>query len=82
MYVNFDVFGWGDTLWMMAPAQAQPALVDSSRAATQALRLGFSPGEKYPPKNPRYRLDEYLKRQYPDRVFLLIWDEVHEAQHG
>jgi hypothetical protein len=40
------------------------------------------PGEKYPSKNPRYRLDEYLKRQYPDRVFLLIWDEVHEAQHG
>lgn len=40
------------------------------------------PGEKYPPKNPRYRLDEYLKRLYPDRVFLLIWDEVHEAQHS
>ena len=40
------------------------------------------PGEKYPPKNPRYRLDEYLKRMYPDRVFLLIWDEVHEAQHS
>jgi len=40
------------------------------------------PGEKYPPKNPRYRLDEYLKRIYPDRVFLLIWDEVHEAQHS
>ena len=39
-------------------------------------------GEKYPPKNPRYRLDEYLKRIYPDRVFLLIWDEAHEAQHG
>jgi superfamily II DNA or RNA helicase len=19
---------------------------------------------------------------YPDRVYLLIWDEVHEAQHG
>jgi hypothetical protein len=40
------------------------------------------PGEKYPPKNPRYRLDEYLKRMFPDRVYLLIWDEVHEAQHG
>jgi hypothetical protein len=40
------------------------------------------PGEKYPPKNPRYRLDEYLKRTYPDRVYLLIWDEVHEAQHS
>jgi len=40
------------------------------------------PGEKYPPKNPRYRLDEYLKRMFPDRVYLLIWDEVHEAQHS
>ncbi|MBE2267769.1 MAG: hypothetical protein IAE80_06020 [Anaerolinea sp.] len=39
-------------------------------------------GEKYPPKNPRYRLDEYLKRMFPDRVYLLIWDECHEAQHG
>jgi hypothetical protein len=39
-------------------------------------------GEKYATKNPRYRLDEYLKRMFPDRVYLLIWDEVHEAQHG
>lgn len=38
------------------------------------------PGEKYPPKNPRYRLDLYLKRKYTDRVYLLIWDEVHECQ--
>lgn len=40
------------------------------------------PGQKYPTKNPRYRLDEYLKRVYPDRLYLLIWDECHEAQHG
>ncbi|HUN10445.1 MAG TPA: helicase-related protein [Aggregatilineales bacterium] len=40
------------------------------------------PGQKYATRNPRYRLDEYLKRLYPDRVYLLIWDEVHEAQHG
>jgi len=39
-------------------------------------------GAKFAVKNPRYRLDEYLKRIYPDRVFLLVWDEVHEAQHG
>lgn len=49
LYVNFDVFGWGDTLWMMAPAQGQSALVDSSRAATRAVGIGFSPGEQYPP---------------------------------
>jgi hypothetical protein len=40
------------------------------------------PGEKYASKNPRYRLDEYLKRMFPERVYLLIWDEVHECQHG
>ncbi len=40
------------------------------------------PGQKYAPKDPRYRLDEYIKRAYPDRVYLLIWDEIHEAAHG
>jgi hypothetical protein len=40
------------------------------------------PGEKYPVKNPRMRLDQYIKRQYKDRVYLLIWDEAHEAAHG
>lgn len=49
LYVNFDVFGWGDTLWMMAPAKAQQALVDNSRTATQSVGIGFSPGEQYPP---------------------------------
>ncbi len=39
-------------------------------------------GQKYPTRNPRYRIDEYLKRVYPDRVYLLIWDEVHECAHG
>ena len=39
------------------------------------------PGEKYPRGNPRYRLDKYLQR-FPDRVALLIWDEVHEAKNG
>ncbi|MBX3085068.1 MAG: hypothetical protein KF716_25770, partial [Anaerolineae bacterium] len=34
------------------------------------------------PKNPRYRLDAYLKRCYPDRIQLLIWDEAHECAHG
>ncbi len=40
------------------------------------------PGEKYPLRNPRYRLDTYFKRLYPDRLYLLIWDEAHEAAHG
>jgi len=40
------------------------------------------PGQKYATSNPRYRLDQYLKRMYPNRVYLLVWDEAHEAQHG
>jgi len=39
-------------------------------------------GEIYPSRNPRYRLDMYLKKRYPDRVYLLIWDEAHECQHS
>jgi superfamily II DNA or RNA helicase len=39
-------------------------------------------GEKFATKNPRVRLDDYLKRHYRDRVYMLIWDEIHEAQHG
>ncbi|MCL4255140.1 MAG: hypothetical protein KJ043_15355, partial [Anaerolineae bacterium] len=32
--------------------------------------------------NPRYRLDQYIKRKYRHNITLLVWDEVHEAQHG
>lgn len=39
-------------------------------------------GHKYPTKNPRYRIDEYIKWRYPNRVYLLIWDEIHEAANG
>ncbi len=48
LYVNFDVFGWGDTLWMMAP-QADAPLVQALQASTRAQGLGFSPGQTYPP---------------------------------
>jgi len=39
-------------------------------------------GHKYASKNPRYRIDEYIKRRYPDRIYLLIWDEIHECANG
>lgn len=32
--------------------------------------------------NPRYRLDQYIKRKYRRSITLLVWDEVHEAQHS
>ncbi len=87
LYVNFDVFGWGDTLWMMAPPQnsstpSSQALVDSSRAATQTLRLGFSPGEKYPPTDHL----PFLRAGWPAVSYSLVGNEeiaqVLEAYAG
>ncbi|MEL1264309.1 M28 family metallopeptidase [Pseudoxanthomonas putridarboris] len=48
LYVNFDVFGWGDTLWMMSP-EADTLLVAALRAASKYQKLDFEPGDKYPP---------------------------------
>lgn len=48
LYVNFDVFGWGDTLWMMTPEAAHP-LVTASADAARAEGLTFSAGDRYPP---------------------------------
>lgn len=49
-YINFDVFGWGDSLWMMTPDTAHP-LVAASRSAAQAQGLAISAGEQYPPSD-------------------------------
>lgn len=76
LYVNFDVFGWGDTLWMMAPGQAQATLVDSSRTATQALQLGFSPGEQYPPTDHL----PFLRAGWPAVSYSLVGaDEITQV---
>lgn len=76
LYVNFDVFGWGDTLWMMAPEQAQATLVDSSRTATQALQLGFSPGEQYPPTDHL----PFLRAGWPAVSYSLVGaDEITQV---
>lgn len=76
LYVNFDVFGWGDTLWMMAPATGQAALVDSSRSATQALQLGFSPGEKYPPTDHL----PFIRAGWPAVSYSLVGaDEIEQV---
>lgn len=48
LYVNFDVFGWGDTLWMMTPEATHP-LVAASADAARAAGLTFSSGDRYPP---------------------------------
>ncbi|MGO1541274.1 MAG: M28 family metallopeptidase [Luteimonas sp.] len=49
LYVNFDVFGWGDTLWMMAPELSDP-LVSAGDSAAESAGTGFSAtAEHYPP---------------------------------
>lgn len=56
LYVNFDVFGWGDTLWMMAKDASDPLAVASRTASTQA-GIGFSAAEEYPPTDHRAFLE-------------------------
>lgn len=72
LYVNFDVFGWGDTLWMMAP-DADGPLVAALRAASTGEKLGFQPGDRYPPTDHL----AFLKAGWPAVSFSLVGgDEI------
>ena len=72
LYVNFDVFGWGDQLWMMTP-DATHALVAASRDAAQAQGLGLTAGEQYPPSDHR----AFLKAGWPAVSYSLVGaDEI------
>lgn len=72
LYVNFDVFGWGDSLWMMTPDAAHP-LVAATRDAAQARELALSAGEQYPPSDHR----AFLKAGWPAVSYSLVGaDEI------
>ncbi|MFC3551823.1 M28 family metallopeptidase [Lysobacter cavernae] len=72
LYVNFDVFGWGDTLWMMAPEAGQ-ALAQASQTSAHAAQLGFSSGEHYPPTDHL----AFLKAGWPAVSYSLVGgDEI------
>ncbi|WP_368563710.1 M28 family metallopeptidase [Pseudoxanthomonas sp. UTMC 1351] len=72
LYVNFDVFGWGDTLWMMSP-QADAPLVTAMRTASTEHRLHFRAGAEYPPTDHL----AFLKAGWPAVSFSLIGgDEI------
>lgn len=72
LYVNFDVFGWGDSLWMMTPDPAH-ALVAATRGAAQAQGLALSAGEQYPPSDHR----AFLKAGWPAVSYSLVGaDEI------
>lgn len=67
LYVNFDVFGWGDTLWMMSRDAAHP-LVAASRGAAEALRISISVGDRYPPSDHL----AFLKADWPAVSYSLV----------
>ncbi len=71
-YVNFDVFGWGDTLWMMTADPAHP-LASASQTAANAAGLHLSAGEQYPPSDHR----AFLKAGWPAVSYSLVGqDEI------
>lgn len=72
LYVNLDVFGWGDTLWMMSP-RADAPLVGATRAASQAAELQFVSGDQYPPTDHL----AFLKAGWPAVSYSLVGrDEI------
>lgn len=70
LYVNFDVFAWGDTIWMMTP-EAQGALASASRDAMAAGGLKLSAGEHYPPTDHL----SFLKSGWPAVSYSLIGED-------
>lgn len=70
LYVNFDVFAWGNTLWMMSP-DAEAPLVSASRNAAGTAGLTFVAGKEYPPTDHR----PFLKAGWPAVSYSLVGDD-------
>ncbi len=67
LYVNFDVFGWGDTIWMMSP-DADGALARATREGAREAGIGLSVGEQYPPTDHQ----AFLKAGWPAVSYSLV----------
>ena len=75
LYVNFDVFAWGDTLWMMTPTPSGP-LAARAASAARANGLGFRPGTEYPDTDHR----AFLAAGWPAVSFSLLGkDEIEDT---
>jgi Zn-dependent M28 family amino/carboxypeptidase len=70
LYVNFDVFAWGDTVWMMT-AEPNGVLAQASREATAANGLKLSAGEHYPPTDHL----AFLKAGWPAVSYSMVGGE-------
>jgi len=72
LYVNFDVFAWGDTVWMMTP-DANGGLAAASRESTRANGLKLAAGEHYPPTDHL----SFLKSGWPAVSYTMVGgDEI------
>lgn len=72
LYVNFDVFAWGDTLWMMTPERGA-ALERASGDAASERAVKFSAGKEYPPTDHL----SFLKAGWPAVSYSLVGgDEI------
>jgi Zn-dependent M28 family amino/carboxypeptidase len=49
-YINFDIFAYGDTLWVMSPKDDAP-LAEAARAASRETKFPVRIGAKYPPSD-------------------------------
>ena len=67
LYVNFDVFAWGDTVWMMTP-DAGGTLATATRDAAATQRLELAAGEHYPPTDHL----PFLKSGWPAVSYSLV----------
>ena len=74
LYVNFDVFGWGDTLWMMAPDPGH-ALLPPLRRAASGAGVGLQAGPEYPPTDHR----AFLQAGWPAVSFSLVGGQEIEG---
>jgi aminopeptidase S len=67
LYVNFDVFAWGDTLWMMTPHPDGPLAAEAA-AAARANGLHHRAGTEYPNTDHR----TFLAAGWPAVSFSLL----------
>ncbi|HET9680299.1 MAG TPA: M28 family peptidase [Gammaproteobacteria bacterium] len=76
LYINFDVFGWGDTVWMMSPDNTTPlatSLASAVEVTAKRAGLNASIGKHYPPTDHR----AFLAADWPAVSFSLVGgDEI------
>jgi len=68
-----------DENWLARAPQKCPSCGGALWQFTRTFSAPKS-GEKYPKRNPRMPLAEYIATVFPNRVYLYLCDEIHEAK--